>query len=121
MHRRVRSAGSFRDGPLRNALNPEAAVFIVGLLPQFLPAHTAVVPMLSLIAAVVTTVWFLTVVDLAAAGHPTTSAALIDGMLDASEVVLCGSCAIMLSRARRPVTSPATWRATSRSFHPRFI
>ncbi|QLQ40372.2 LysE family translocator [Micromonospora robiginosa] len=63
--------GAFRDGLLCNALNPKAAIFFVALLPQFLPADAGLVPLLtlSLIAVVVTAVWFLTVANLVAAAH----------------------------------------------------
>jgi threonine/homoserine/homoserine lactone efflux protein len=63
--------GAFRDGLLCNALNPKAAIFFVALLPQFLPADAGLVPMLtlSLIAVVITAVWFLTVANLIAAAR----------------------------------------------------
>nr|WP_221381950.1 LysE family translocator [Actinoplanes polyasparticus] len=85
--------GAFRDGLLCNALNPKAAIFFVALLPQFLPAGSGLVPLLTLsvIAVVITATWFLTVANLVAAARrvffrPATRR-LIDGM---SGVVLIG-------------------------------
>ncbi|GAA3248445.1 LysE family translocator [Dactylosporangium siamense] len=62
---------AFRDGLLCNALNPKAAVFFVALLPQFLPSDAGLVPLLtlSMIAVVITAVWFLTVANLVAAAR----------------------------------------------------
>jgi len=84
---------AFRDGLLCNALNPKAAIFFVALLPQFLPAESGLVPLLtlSLIAVVITATWFLTVANLVAAARrvfsrPATRR-FIDGM---SGVVLIG-------------------------------
>ena len=61
--------GAFRDGLLCNALNPKAAVFFLALLPQFLPAHPGALDTLtlSLLAVLVTLVWFSTVAVLVAA------------------------------------------------------
>jgi threonine/homoserine/homoserine lactone efflux protein len=60
--------GAFRDGLLCNALNPKAAVFFLALLPQFLPARPSAVDTLtlSLLAVVVTLLWFYTVANLVA-------------------------------------------------------
>jgi len=84
---------AFRDGLLCNALNPKAAIFFVALLPQFLPAESGLVPLLTLsvIAVVITATWFLTVANLVAAARrvfsrPATRR-FIDGM---SGVVLIG-------------------------------
>ncbi|MEV0560938.1 LysE family translocator [Dactylosporangium sp. NPDC050588] len=77
---------SFRDGLLCNALNPKAAIFFVALLPQFLPSDAGLVPLLtlSLIAVVITAVWFLTVANLVAAARRVLSRPaarrFIDGM-----------------------------------------
>ena len=61
--------GAFRDGLLCNALNPKAAVFFLALLPQFLPARPGALDTLtlSLLAVLVTLVWFSTVALLVAA------------------------------------------------------
>lgn len=63
-----RAGGAFRDGLLCNALNPKAAVFFLALLPQFLPADPGVLDTLtlSLVAVVITLVWFGTVANLVA-------------------------------------------------------
>jgi len=61
--------GAFRDGLLCNALNPKAAVFFLALLPQFLPAHPGALDTLtlSLLAVLITLLWFSTVAVLVAA------------------------------------------------------
>ncbi|MFI7540529.1 LysE family translocator [Actinoplanes sp. NPDC049599] len=62
------AGGAFRDGLLCNALNPKAAVFFLALLPQFLPAAPTVADTLalSLLAVVITLLWFGTVANLVA-------------------------------------------------------
>jgi threonine/homoserine/homoserine lactone efflux protein len=60
---------AFRDGLLCNALNPKAAVFFVALLPQFVPAHPGLADTLTLsvVAVVITLLWFVTLANLVAA------------------------------------------------------
>jgi threonine/homoserine/homoserine lactone efflux protein len=57
---------AFQEGLLCNALNPKAAMFFVALMPQFLTPGAAIgeVAVLSAIALVITTLWFLAVATL---------------------------------------------------------
>jgi RhtB (resistance to homoserine/threonine) family protein len=76
---------AFRRGLLCNVLNPKAAVFFVALMPQFLGEHPAVTDTLamSLIATVITAVWFSVVATVVGALRRVFSRARVRRAIDA--------------------------------------
>lgn len=55
----VGGARHLRQGFLSNALNPKVALFFVTLLPQFIPAHSAVLPRALLLSAIFATIYLI--------------------------------------------------------------
>jgi threonine/homoserine/homoserine lactone efflux protein len=93
----------FRQGLVCNLFNPKAAVFFVALLPQFRPSGSGVgqTLALSVVAALVTAVWFVTVANLVGASRRLFTRPGVRRVTDA----VAGTVLVVLG-VRLAVTSP---------------
>ncbi|WP_233160808.1 LysE family translocator [Actinophytocola xanthii] len=76
---------AFRQGLLTNLLNPKVAVFFIALLPQFVPANASVLDhvLLAAVAATVSLVWFIVLVNLVSALRRILTAVRVRRIVDA--------------------------------------
>ncbi len=96
---------ALRQGLLCNVFNPKAAVFFIALMPQFLPARAtaADVLALSVLAVVITALWFTLVANLVGAFRRLFARAAVRRVVDAVTGTVLVALGIRLAATARAV------------------